>query len=133
MCCIVLHALEKKQCADKGLSDAEKGATAGSRKERLLRTVFGNNSLLYLTLVWKPVEFVVGVFSESTFLYIISFSCAFEMQEAFEAKKKKKSTSVVPSKTICFFCDMQHADTNTCVCNLCRDNPLGETRPKVPG
>lgn len=90
MCCIVLHALEKKQCADRGPSDAEKGATAGSRKERLLRTVFGNNSLLYLTLVWKPVEFVVGVFSESTFLYIISFSCAFEMQEAFEAKKKKK-------------------------------------------
>lgn len=132
MCCIVLHALEKKQCADRGPSDAEKGATAGSRKERLLRTVFGNNSLLYLTLVWKPVEFVVGVFSESTFLYIISFSCAFEMQEAFEAKKKKGAPVWFPAKPFVFsvICSMQ---TQTRVCNLCRDNPLGETRPKEPG
>lgn len=35
---------------------------------------------------------------------------------------------MVARKTVYFFCDMKHADTHTSVCNLCRDNPLGETK-----
>lgn len=103
-----------------------------------LRLCLGTTLLLYLSVSsGRPVSSVGGVVFVRRYIPVCYFfSCAFKNERSFENKKIKQQQQCSSRERPFVFSVIYSVYTHThihmraYVCNVCRDNPVGETRPK---